>query len=134
MPRYCNPGRVPVTIELTKPTRRLIIVQPWEAKKSLVPTPKEAVSEITMDGAEASQFIKMQMLRLIPEAATPAPAQMAAAPTQMAAAPTQMAAAGGVHSAGEEVEESSQPAPAAKKEEIPTPAPLPKKRFAPPPA
>ena len=127
MPRYCNPGRVPVTIELTKPTRRLIIVQPWEAKKSLVPTPKEAVSEITMDGAEASQFIKMQMLRLIPEAATPAPAQMAAAPTQMAAA-------GGVHSAGEEVEESSQPAPAAKKEEIPTPAPLPKKRFAPPPA
>jgi len=127
MPRYCNPGRVPVTIELTKPTRRLIIVQPWEAKRSLVPTPKEAVSEITMDGAEASQFIKMQMLRLIPEAAT-------TAPTQMAAAPTQMAAAGGVHPAGEEVEASSQPAPAAKKEEIPTPAPLPKKRFAPPPA
>lgn len=125
MPRYCNPGRVPVTIELTRPTRRLIIVQPWEAKKALVPTPKEAVSEITMDGAEASQFIKMQMLRLIPEGET-------TAPVQMAAAPTQMAAAGGVHPADEE--ESSQPAPAAKKEEIPTPAPLPKKRFAPPPA
>jgi hypothetical protein len=121
-----------VTIELTRPTRRLIIVQPWEAKKALMPAPKEAVSEITMDGAEASQFIKMQMLRLIPEGETTAPVQMAAAPTQMAAAPTQMAAAGGVHPADEE--ESSQPAPAAKKEEIPTPAPLPKKRFAPPPA
>jgi hypothetical protein len=93
MPRYCNPGRVPVTIEVSKPTRRLIIVQPRDVKSSLVPPPKEAVSEIELDGETASQFVRMQMLQLITEKA---PEKAKVAPVALDVEPAEMVAAGAV--------------------------------------